>query len=44
MEDYEILHNFVMLNLFVFPSFATCYVPCLHWQDWCISRNPAQSA
>ena len=32
MEDYEILHNFVVLDLFVFPSIAPWYVPCSHYR------------
>ena len=32
MEDYEILHNFVVLDLFVFPSIAPWFVLCSHYR------------
>ena len=32
MEDYEILHKFDALDLFVFPSIAPWYVPCSHYR------------
>ena len=32
MEDYEILHKFDVLDLFVFPYISPWYVHCSHYR------------